>query len=198
MDREAIARIIGSFVVYDDHGGPDTEVLADRIAATHDAAYDALMGLADQILALTPPPGAGGIAEAAAQLAGLQLGWKLGLRGDDDEYRLTFERWSAEIAEAKRSVALLASPSPKASNFPKSSESSPNPQEAEGWKPTREKAVARLRRAFEAGFTASSEAWNGDHQLATCYPERFEETFRSWYAETADDIYAPPEEDGGR
>jgi len=55
MDREAIARIIGSFVVYDDHGGPDTEVLADRIAATHDAAYDALMGLADQILALTPP-----------------------------------------------------------------------------------------------------------------------------------------------
>lgn len=61
MDREAIARIIGSFVVYDDHGGPDTEVLADRIAATHDAAYDALMGLADQILALTPPPGAGGV-----------------------------------------------------------------------------------------------------------------------------------------
>ena len=50
-------------------------------------------------------------------------------------------------------------------------------------------AIARLRRAFEAGFAASGEGWNGEHNTAdsnTEFAEWISEAFASWYNETAD------------
>lgn len=55
-DREAVARIIGSFVVYDDNGGPDTEVLADVIGGDCDEANRRIYSLTDAILSLFSPP----------------------------------------------------------------------------------------------------------------------------------------------
>jgi hypothetical protein len=49
--REEIARIIGSYVVRDDHGGPDTEVLHDVIGGDYDEATRRVYELADAVLA---------------------------------------------------------------------------------------------------------------------------------------------------
>ena len=52
--REEIAKVIGSFVVYDDRGGPDTETLIDRFPGLNMEAQEAkLYELVDRILALT-------------------------------------------------------------------------------------------------------------------------------------------------
>jgi hypothetical protein len=48
--REKVARIIGSFVVYDDKGGPDTEVLHDVIGGDYDEATRRVYALADAII----------------------------------------------------------------------------------------------------------------------------------------------------
>lgn len=53
--REAVARMIGSFVVYDDHGGPDTEVLADVIGPNYDENTRRVYALTDAILATINP-----------------------------------------------------------------------------------------------------------------------------------------------
>lgn len=55
--RDRIRQTIGGFVLYDDKGGPDTEVLHDRL--TYGKADEQLEELTDQLLALLPalPPG---------------------------------------------------------------------------------------------------------------------------------------------
>ncbi len=60
--RERIARIVGSYVVYDDKGGPDTEVLADVIGGDYEEANRRVYEIADAILReieTLPPVGVG-------------------------------------------------------------------------------------------------------------------------------------------
>jgi hypothetical protein len=53
--REKVARIIGSYVVYDDKGGPDTEVLHDVIGGDYDEATRRVYELTDAVLSAVAP-----------------------------------------------------------------------------------------------------------------------------------------------
>ena len=55
-DREAIAGVIGSYVVYDDKGGPDTEVLQDVIGGDYDESVRRVYELTDAIIAMLSGP----------------------------------------------------------------------------------------------------------------------------------------------
>lgn len=50
--REEIARLIGSFVVVDDKGGPDTIVLQDVIGGDYDESVGRVYALTDAIISL--------------------------------------------------------------------------------------------------------------------------------------------------
>lgn len=55
--REKVANLIGSYVVHDDHGGPDGEVLHDVIGGDYDEATRRVYELTDSVLAaLVEPP----------------------------------------------------------------------------------------------------------------------------------------------
>ena len=53
--REKVAQKIGSYVVHDDKGGPDTKVLHDVIGGDYDEATRRVYELTDAILALFSP-----------------------------------------------------------------------------------------------------------------------------------------------
>lgn len=55
VDREAVARAIGSYVVYDDKGGPDDETLHDVIGGDYVEATRRVYELTDRVLALLSP-----------------------------------------------------------------------------------------------------------------------------------------------
>jgi hypothetical protein len=86
--REQIARLIGSFVVYDDKGGPDTEVLADVIGGDYDEATRRVYALADAIISgplqeqLKGSSGAGDVEpiDTAPRDGRWMIGWRMNLR----------------------------------------------------------------------------------------------------------------------
>lgn len=54
VGREAVARVIGSYLVHDDKGGPDDETLHDVIGGDYEEATRRVYELTDRVLALLP------------------------------------------------------------------------------------------------------------------------------------------------
>lgn len=71
VERERVAMVIGSFLIHDDHGGPDDIVLQDVIGGDYEESIRRVYELTDQIIALfaLQPLGGGGEGGSSRDIA---------------------------------------------------------------------------------------------------------------------------------